>query len=50
MEHNQLYSILKKHQIIEYFIYVEDILTMYNENKTSIDETLTELTKRTKSI
>jgi hypothetical protein len=34
-----LYPILKKHQIIGYFRYVEDILIIYNQNKTNVEET-----------
>jgi hydroxymethylpyrimidine pyrophosphatase-like HAD family hydrolase len=50
MEHEKLYPILKKHQKIGYFRYVDDILIMYNKNKTNRDETLTEFNKQTTSI
>jgi hypothetical protein len=45
MEHKQLYPIFKKHQIIWYFWYVDNIIIIYNQNKTNIDETLTEFNK-----
>jgi hypothetical protein len=41
---------LKKRQIIRYFRYVDDILIIYNQNKTNIEETLTEFNKQTTSI
>jgi hypothetical protein len=50
MEHKQLYPILWKHQIIRYFRYVDDILIIYDKNKTNIDETLTEFNKEKTSI
>jgi hypothetical protein len=45
MEHKQLYPILIKDQIIGYFRYVDDILIIYNQNKTNLHETLTEFNK-----
>jgi hypothetical protein len=45
-EHKKLYPILKKHQIIEYFRYVANILKIYNQNKTNIEDTLTEFNKQ----
>jgi hypothetical protein len=50
IEHIKLYPILKKHQIIGYFRYVDDIFIIYNQNKTNIEETLTEFNKQTTSI
>jgi hypothetical protein len=50
MKHKELYPILKKHQIIGYFRYLDDILIIYNRKKTNIDETLTEFSKQTTSI
>jgi hypothetical protein len=47
IEHKKLYPIVKKHQIIGYFRYVDDILIIYNRNKTNIEETLTEFNKQT---
>jgi hypothetical protein len=46
MEHKQLYPILRKHQIIGYFRYIDDILILYNQNKANIDEILTEFNKQ----
>jgi hypothetical protein len=34
-----------KQQIIAYYRYVDDILIIYNQNKTNIDHTLNEFTK-----
>jgi hypothetical protein len=42
MEHMQIYPILIKQHIIGYFRYVDDILVIYDQNKTNIDETLNE--------
>jgi ABC-type uncharacterized transport system YnjBCD substrate-binding protein len=50
IEHKKLYQILKKHQIIGYLRYVDDILIIYNQNKTNIEESLTEFNKQTTSI
>jgi hypothetical protein len=44
--HNKLHPILKKHQIIRYFRYVDHILIIYNQNKANIEETLTEFNKQ----
>jgi hypothetical protein len=49
IKHKKLYPILKKHQIIGCFRYI-DILKIYNQNKTNIEETLTEFNKETTSI
>jgi hypothetical protein len=38
MEHKQLYPILTRYQIMGYFRYVDDILIIYNQNKTNIHE------------
>jgi pyruvate/oxaloacetate carboxyltransferase len=40
MEHTQIYHILKTQKIIAYFIYVDDILILYNNKNTNIDQTL----------
>ena len=45
MEHTQIYPILIKHQIIAYFRYVDDILIIYDQNKTNIDHTLNEFNR-----
>jgi hypothetical protein len=34
MEHKKLYPILKKQKIIGYFWYTDNILIIYNQNKT----------------
>jgi hypothetical protein len=47
-EHKNLHPMLKKHQIIGYFRYIDDILIIYNQNKTSTEET--EFNKQTTSI
>jgi hypothetical protein len=41
-EHTVIYQILKKHQIIDYYRYVDDILIIYNEQHTNIQSTLDE--------
>jgi nucleoside-specific outer membrane channel protein Tsx len=40
LEHTVIYQILKKHQIIDYYRYVDDILIIYNEQHTNIRNTL----------
>jgi hypothetical protein len=45
LEHNQVYNLLIKHQIIGYFRYVDDILIIYDKNKTHIDIIMTEFNK-----
>jgi hypothetical protein len=42
LEHTQIADILKKHHIIDYHRYVDDILIMYNPQKTNISNTLEE--------
>jgi hypothetical protein len=49
MEHKLLYPVLRKHQIIGYFRYIDDIRIIYNKNKTNIAETLTEFIKQKKN-
>jgi nucleoside-specific outer membrane channel protein Tsx len=39
-EHNHIVNILQKHDIIDYYRYVDDVLTVYNEDNTNIDNTL----------
>jgi hypothetical protein len=41
-EHNHTVDILQKHNIIDYYRYVDDILIIYNEDNTNIDNTLIE--------
>jgi hypothetical protein len=46
MEHTQIYPILIEQQIIAYFfIYVDDILITYDQNKINIDHALNEFNK-----
>jgi hypothetical protein len=40
LEQKQIYPILVKHQLTEYFRYVDDILVIYDQTKTNIDQTL----------
>jgi hypothetical protein len=42
LEHTQIIDILKKHQIIDYYRYVDDILIIYNPQKNNISNTLNE--------
>jgi hypothetical protein len=49
IEHKQLYPVLKQ-KIIRYFRYVDDILIIYNETKTNIDETIAEFNKQGTNI
>lgn len=42
IEHTQIYKILLKHQIINYFRYVDDILIIFNNRKTNIPNMLHE--------
>jgi hypothetical protein len=42
LEHNQIYAVLIKHQIIGYFRYIDDILIIYDNNKTHTDTMLME--------
>jgi hypothetical protein len=46
MEHKQIYPILIKHQIVGYFRYVDDILMIYNQRITNIEEILMEFNKQ----
>jgi hypothetical protein len=45
LEHTVIYKILKKHQIIDYYRDVDDILIIYNEHHTDIDNTLDEFNR-----
>ena len=40
LEHTLIADILKKHHIIDYYRYVDDILIIYNTQKTNIFNTL----------
>jgi hypothetical protein len=45
MEHKRIYSILFEQQISAYFKYVDDILTIYDQNKTNVEYTISEFNK-----
>ena len=45
MEHTQIQEILNKQNIIGYFRYVDDILLLYDINKTNIDDMIIEFNK-----
>jgi hypothetical protein len=40
MEHNYIVNILRKYHIQDYYRYVDDILIVYNEDITNIDDML----------
>jgi hypothetical protein len=42
LEHNHITHTLQKHNILNYYRYVDGILIVYNENHTNIDDTLQE--------
>jgi hypothetical protein len=42
LEHNHIANILKRHHIIDYYRYVDDILIIYNEDYFNIEDTLAE--------
>lgn len=42
LEHTVISKILNKHQNIDYYRYVEDILIIYNAHYTNIEKTLEE--------
>jgi hypothetical protein len=43
LEHTVIYKILEKHQIIDYYRHVDDILIIYNSEHTDTQNTLKEL-------
>jgi hypothetical protein len=45
MEHKQPHAIVLKHQTAGYFRYISDILIIYNQRKTNMDEMVTEFNK-----
>jgi hypothetical protein len=45
LEHIMIYKTLQKHQIIDYYRYVDDILIIYNAQLTNIDKTIDEFNK-----
>jgi hypothetical protein len=40
LEHNDILKILQKRRILDYYRYIDDILIIYNENYTDINNTL----------
>jgi hypothetical protein len=42
MEHKHIFPVLRTLQIIAYIIYVNDILMIYDQNRTNIEQTLKE--------
>jgi nucleoside-specific outer membrane channel protein Tsx len=45
LEHNNIQKVLQKHNIIDYYRYVDDILMVYNEKHTNINSTLNDFNK-----
>jgi hypothetical protein len=50
LEHNQMLDLLKKHKIISYHRYVDDILIVYNTLHTDINKALSEFNKKHRKI
>jgi hypothetical protein len=50
MEHKQLYPILLKYKVTGYFRYIGDILIIYNQKRTNVDETVAKFSKQRPSI
>jgi hypothetical protein len=50
MKHKQIYPILIKQQIIAYLVYIDDILMIYDQNKTNIEQALKKFNKLQPSI
>jgi hypothetical protein len=50
MECKQIFPILVKHQLIGYFRYVDDILIIYDQAKTNIDQTLVNFNEQQPTI
>jgi hypothetical protein len=46
VEHKQIYPVLIKQQINGYFRYVDDMFIIYDQNKTSIENTHSKFNKR----
>jgi nucleoside-specific outer membrane channel protein Tsx len=40
LEHNDIFKIFQKLHILDYYRYVDDILIIYNEDHTNINDTL----------
>jgi hypothetical protein len=43
LEHNEIHNILIKYNILGYFMYVDDILILYENTHTDIDHMLSNL-------
>jgi hypothetical protein len=50
LEHNQIYNLLKKYKITGYFRYVDDIMIVYDKNKTHINTIITEFKTKLPTI
>jgi len=50
LENNVIYNILKTHNIIGYFRYVDDILVIYNNVKSNIHEVLDDFNQITPKL
>jgi hypothetical protein len=42
MEHEHIYPLLKTHEIIAYYRYVDDMFIIYDQNKANMEQTLNE--------
>jgi hypothetical protein len=49
-EHKQIFPVLVKLQITGYFRYVDDILIIYDQAKTNIDQTLADFNEQQPTI
>jgi hypothetical protein len=45
LEHNSILKVLQKHNIVDYYRYIDDILIIYNEKHTNINNTLNDFNK-----
>jgi uncharacterized coiled-coil protein SlyX len=50
MEHKYIYPVLRTRKIVAYYRYVDDILIVYDRQKTNIEQTLEELNNMQPSI
>jgi hypothetical protein len=50
MEHKQIFPKLVKHKITGYYRYVDDILIIYDQAKTNIDQTLADFNEQQPTI
>lgn len=42
LQHNEINQILTKHNLLNYFMYVDDALIIYDEPRINIDDVLSE--------